>query len=207
VTGRLTSLLLVVGVASWVTGCDPSNDREPATAITPGPLMRPGWNCLASGCHFPDKQPRPPDWGAGGTVFATVDAPPDQGVEGVIVLLQDAEGKEVRLITNAAGNFFTPEPLKGPIDVTLERDRRRIKMPKPAPAGSCNFCHSQPPIPEGPAGRIYAPLMTGGFPLRRLISDWVGRSRRPQVPRTAPRTSRPPVSANPVPRPSRARTA
>jgi hypothetical protein len=68
-----------------------------------------------------------------------------------------ARGVEVRLITNAAGNFHTPESLEGPLDVTLERAGRTIKMPTPAPAGSCNFCHAHPAIPEGPAGRIYAP--------------------------------------------------
>jgi hypothetical protein len=119
--------------------------------------MRPGWNCLASGCHFPDGRTPPPDWGAGGTVFHRFDAPAEQGIAGVTVILRDASGLEVQLMTNAAGNFYTPEPLKGPIDVTLEREGRTIKMPMPAPAGSCNFCHAQPAIPDGPAGRIYAP--------------------------------------------------
>ncbi len=45
------------------------------------------------------------------------------------------------------------------IDVTLEREGRQIKMPMPAPAGSCGFCHSVPAtLGEGwPKGRIYAP--------------------------------------------------
>ena len=74
-----------------------------------------------------------------------------------MVTLRDARGFEVRLITNAAGNFYTAEPLEGPLDVTLERGGRTIKMPMPAPAGSCNFCHAQPAIQDGPAGRIFAP--------------------------------------------------
>jgi hypothetical protein len=119
--------------------------------------MRPGWNCLASGCHFPDKLPIPPDWGAGGTVFPRHDSGAHEGIAGVVVTLRDAVGREIRLTTNAAGNFFTPEALEGPIDVTLQRDGASVKMPMPAPAGSCNFCHAQPPIEDGPAGRIYAP--------------------------------------------------
>jgi hypothetical protein len=146
--------LLMAGAAlALLAGCD---DFVP-DMTKPGPLMRPGWNCLATGCHFPDGRAPPPDWGAGGTVFPSFDADPRDGVAGVSVLLVDARGVEVRLLTNSAGNFYTPEPLEGPIDVTLQKNGRTIKMPTPAPAGSCNFCHAYPPIPEGPPGRIHAP--------------------------------------------------
>ncbi len=153
------TLLRAVGLvfgAVWLIGCGATSDLAPAST-EPGPLMRPGWNCLATGCHFPDGHETPPDWGAGGTVFPRFDAPASAGIANVAVTLRDARGVEVRLITNAAGNFYTPAPLEGPLDVTLERDGRTIKMPTPAPAGSCNFCHAQPAIPQGPAGRIYAP--------------------------------------------------
>ena len=150
-------LALTMAVASaWLAACD-GWSAPPPIATEPGPLMRPGWNCLASGCHFPDGRETPPDWGAGGTVFERFDAASHQGIPDVAVTLRDARGMEVRLLTNAAGNFYTAEPLEGPIDVTLERGGRTIKMPTPAPAGSCNFCHAQPAIPDGPAGRIYAP--------------------------------------------------
>jgi hypothetical protein len=150
---RLVVALIVVGLPLAACG----SADGPAIATEPGPLMRPGWNCLASGCHFPDGRTPPPDWGAGGTVFERFYAPADQGVAGVAVTLRAANGTEVRLITNEAGNFYTPTTLPGPIDVTLEREGRTISMPMPAPAGSCNFCHAQPSIPDGPAGRIYAP--------------------------------------------------
>jgi hypothetical protein len=121
-------------------------------STVPGPLMRPGWNCLASGCHFPDKKPSPPDWSAGGTVFAAPDARPDQGLAGATVMIRDATGKEIRLTTNAAGNFYTAEDLAGPLAITVDHQGRRATMPEPAPAGSCNFCHE----PTGDAkGRIY----------------------------------------------------
>ena len=153
-TPRLALGLAVAG--ALLAACDGPSDPPPV-ATEPGPLMRPGWNCLATGCHFPDDRDTPPDWGAGGTVFERFDAPAHEGISDVAVTLRDARGVEVRLVTNAAGNFYTAEPLEGPIDVTLERDGRTIKMPTPAPAGSCNFCHAQPSIPGGPAGRIYAP--------------------------------------------------
>lgn len=147
--------LVVAALLATFAACGDTSESFDTTA--PGPLMRPGWNCLASGCHFPDGRSPPPDWGAGGTVFPRFDAEANQGVEGVTVTLRDSIGTEVKLITNAAGNFHTAEPLKGPIEVTLERGGRTIKMPTPAPAGSCNFCHARPAIPDGPAGRIYAP--------------------------------------------------
>jgi hypothetical protein len=74
---------------------------------------------------------------------------------GVTVVLRDEDGKEVRLVSNEAGNFFTAEPLRGSLDVTLEHQGRSRKMPDRAPAGSCNFCHSPPP--SAAQGRIYAP--------------------------------------------------
>jgi hypothetical protein len=114
--------------------------------------MRPGWNCLASGCHFPDGQPVPPDWSAAGTVYGAPAAAPHQGLAGTTVRIRDAAGKELSLTTNAAGNFYTAEPLAGPLRVSVEREGRLATMPEPAPAGSCNFCHE----PTGAAlGRIY----------------------------------------------------
>jgi hypothetical protein len=130
--------------------CGGADGPDPSTV--PGPLMRPGWNCLASGCHFPDGKPTPPDWGAGGTVYASPTARPDQGLAGATVIIRDATMRELRLVTNAAGNFHTPEKLAGPLAITIEYQGRTVAMPDPAPAGSCNFCHD----PAGVAkGRIY----------------------------------------------------
>jgi hypothetical protein len=148
-------ICLVVFLGGALTaGCgkeDDSSDFE-----TPGPLMRPGWNCQASGCHFPDKKPTPPDWSASGTVFPSNDSRVSKGLVGVIVAIRDSKGKEVRLETNEAGNFHTAEPLEGPLDVALEYRGIVTRMPIPAPAGSCNFCHSYPPDEGiGTLGRIY----------------------------------------------------
>jgi hypothetical protein len=95
-------------------------------------------------------------WSAGGTVYPSADSAADDGLEGVEVILTDAEEHEIRLVTNAAGNFWTPEPLVAPFNVALEYQGRRIEMPEAPPAGSCNACHGLPPIAGAP-GRIYAP--------------------------------------------------
>jgi hypothetical protein len=149
----------MAGLAA-AASCGGDTEDHAGDITTTGPLMRPGWNCLASGCHFPDKKPVPPDWGAAGTVFPGLDARATEGVPDVVVILRDGGGKEIRLVTNGVGNFYTAETFDGPIDVTLEREGRQIKMPTPAPAGSCNFCHSVPPTNEEgfPKGRIFAPL-------------------------------------------------
>ncbi len=148
---------LALAALAWaLSGCDPGeSDAERLASETPGPLMRPGWNCLASGCHFPDKQPKPPDWSAGGTVYRNKNSRASDGLAGATIVLRDEDGKEVRLQSNAAGNFNSAEPLSGSLDVTVEFQGRSIKMPKRAPAGSCNFCHAPPPSEAG--GRIYAP--------------------------------------------------
>ena len=132
--------------------------EPPPVATEPGPLMRPGLELL--GFRLPlSGWPSPPSrLGRGRNHLRKVRRPGSpRESKASRSRLRDARGIEVRLLTNAAGNFYTAEPLEGPIDVTLERAGRTIKMPTPAPAGSCNFCHAQPPIPEGPAGRIYAP--------------------------------------------------
>lgn len=136
--------------------CGNNNDEAPAarSSTLPGPLMRPGWNCNATGCHFPLGQTKPPPWSAGGTVFLDRMSDPNDGVKGAVVTLTDEEGKEVSLTTNEAGNFYTLEKLVGPLRVSLSYDGRTIRMPGTAPAGSCNFCHQ----PLGDAkGRIYLP--------------------------------------------------
>ena len=111
--------------------------------------MRPGWNCLASGCHFPDGRAPPPDWGAGGTIYERFDAHAHQGIEGVAVTLRDARGIEVRLLTNAAGNFYTAEPLEGPIDVTLERAAAQSRCRRPPRRARATSATPSPPSRRG----------------------------------------------------------
>lgn len=142
---------LFVGLLVGSGGCGEGDDG-PGISENPGPLMRAGWNCLASGCHFPDKQAVPPDWGAAGTVFADPLARLDRGIPGVTVRIRDSGGTTVDLVTNEVGNFFTPTALVGPLEIEIEKAGVVRKMPTPAPAGSCNFCHE----PEGvAAGRIF----------------------------------------------------
>lgn len=151
-----SSLVLASAAVLVACGAEPS---APETGISAteirGPTMRPGENCLR--CHSPTGGVGAPTWSAAGTVYDARDADRDAGVEGVTVIITGAGGERVRLVTNEVGNFFTDVPLTKPYRVLLEREGRQVEMPIPAPAGSCNACHSWPDRSGGAPGRIYAP--------------------------------------------------
>jgi len=128
--------------------------NEPEGEYT-GPLMRPGEDCLS--CHSDGAGRGAPIWSAAGTVYASADAEPHEGVGGVEVELMTSEGALIeRLITNEVGNFYTPTPLPDGFRVGLQYEGQRIEMPCPPPAGLCNACHNIPPIGQAP-GRIHVP--------------------------------------------------
>ncbi len=92
----------------------------------PGPMMRPGADCLE--CHG----------GGGGeedavawTVAGTWTG------EGLHVSIQDAAGKSFTLRTNQAGNFYTREAVQLPLTVAVEA----APMPGQVTYGGCNRCH------------------------------------------------------------------
>lgn len=122
-----------------------------------GPTMRPGDNCLR--CHqegFGERDA--PVFSAAGTIFPSVDSDHCEGVAGVRVFLMGADGQEVELTTNEAGNFWTREPLmeEGP-GPRIEFEGRTQKMGRNLPGvPACNACHSQPPVGGAP-GKIFAP--------------------------------------------------
>jgi hypothetical protein len=147
----LLSSILVAAFALAACGGSGETTTDPTQ---PGPLMMPGDNCLR--CHNPISDTGAPPWSAGGTVFPATDAKTTDGVMGAVVEITDAQGKVVKLTTNEAGNFYTAEALEAPLRVALTHDGKRIEMPVDAPAGSCNACHSLPPVGGAP-GRIHLP--------------------------------------------------
>ncbi len=149
--------LLVLPIALLLAACSSSSDAssDSLATETPGPLMRPGENCLR--CHSPNTGQNAPVWTAGGTIFTRKDAERDEGVPGVKVVLRGAAGEEVEVVTNAVGNFYTGAPLTKPYKVAITYEGRTKEMPIDAPAGSCNACHSWPDPVGGAPGRIYVP--------------------------------------------------
>ncbi len=92
----------------------------------PGPMMRPGSDCLE--CHG----------GGGGeedavawTVAGTF------GQQGSRVWIQDATGWSFTLTANQAGNFYTRELVRFPLSVSVDG----AAMPAQVTYGGCNRCH------------------------------------------------------------------
>jgi hypothetical protein len=145
-------LILLLALAA----CEPDNR----------PTMDPGQDCVS--CHIAGGQADLERWTAAGTVFRAVDSGADEGVSDVHVLIRDDLGREVRLTTNSAGNFYTAEDLDSDagLHVLLEylgHCRAMTNTPKPTftyelPDGTpphppvhgigCNHCHADPPPPD-----------------------------------------------------------
>jgi hypothetical protein len=127
----------------WVGGDAPSAE------------MRPGSDCV--GCHreenaralllagtvFPDRNP-------GGGIEPQDDC---LGLEGVEVVVTDAEGREHSTVTNRAGNFYfegspsdLPLPYEAEIRWRLSGEARRTPMATTPEYGGCARCHGS----EGP---------------------------------------------------------
>lgn len=149
--GLLLTTISLAGCSAEVEDrCGPVNE-------TPGPMMRPGQNCLR--CHqegFGEEDA--PVFSAAGTIFDSAEAEHCDGVEGVKVYLMGADGQEIELTTNAAGNFWTRAPLmpEGP-GPRIEFEDRSIEMQRALPTTpACNACHDNPPVGGAP-GKIFVP--------------------------------------------------
>ena len=121
-----------------------------------GPLMRPGEDCLV--CHGGgggggEGEEEGKTWSFAGTVY---DQDTNEGVHGVKVDLVDSRGRSITAWSNAAGNFYSAEPMTPPFTATLTRGGRSFTgTPDPVSTahmdyGGCNGCHVG-------GARIYAP--------------------------------------------------
>jgi hypothetical protein len=108
-----------------------------------GPLMTPGQDCQP--CHK--------RFTVSGTVFRHVDSLAADGLEGASVVITDRDGKSLSLDTNAAGNFYSEEPLHYPLQVEVHDGDVVRKMAPLVESRGCNACHQVPPT-SGAAGRI-----------------------------------------------------
>jgi hypothetical protein len=142
------------------------------------PVMQPGQDCTI--CHRAGKPASDRQWTISGTVFSSptacakylIDAGTgcQGGVEGVQVLVTEANGQTLTLTTNSAGNFYTDEPIDQFTSLMIQKGDRRMVMNLPVAGGlgasgtvGCNYCHSvqNPGTPTlgagGAPGSIYIP--------------------------------------------------
>ncbi len=99
----------------------------------PGPMMKPGSDCLE--CHGGGGgEEDAVAWTIAGTVTGSIG-----GQQGSTVSIRDAGGWSFTLTANQAGNFYTRETVSFPLTVAV--DGR--PMPNAVQAGdaSCNRCH------------------------------------------------------------------
>ncbi len=132
-----------------VVACTPEN----------GPTMRPGDDCLR--CHGGssaggEREHEATPWSLAGTVYPSVGAAANAGIEGVDVQVTDAAGFSFVLHSNLVGNFYSAETVAYPLRVCVARNGATRCMEEPSPSGACNACHTIPPQEEA-AGRIAAP--------------------------------------------------
>ncbi len=183
-------LLALASLALGGLGCDQSGNSTPPLPLAGlggVPTMLPGSDCLR--CHRPGGTAASHVWTVAGTVFPTATACPldggpgcGTGVEGVEVLVTDVNGRSFTLTTNAAGNFYTDQPLATLQTVMIQNGTHRMNMDVSIVGGgqallamstsgqaptadggvSCNACHalgSFPPTPGllGAPGNLFIP--------------------------------------------------
>jgi hypothetical protein len=144
-----------------LVACGDQSGMSPAPLQLAGfsgiPTMNPGQDCYT--CHIASGNAHRRVWNVSGTVFSDPLADVDAGVAGAEVLITDNDGKQITLVTNEAGNFYTGESVTFPlIDVQIQRGKRRMRMALDMQqgGGNCNACHTVPPM-NGAAGRLFIP--------------------------------------------------
>jgi hypothetical protein len=137
---------------------------EDIAGLDGSPGMMPGQNCLQ--CHVEGGSASFHAFSVAGTVYATPDAGENDGVQGVEILVTDATGRQLTLISNGAGNFYTAEDLVPPLQVAAQWGATRMNMNETPPGGQaghppartpCNLCHTVPGNNGGIANFMNAP--------------------------------------------------
>jgi hypothetical protein len=127
------------------------------------PGMNPGQDCLA--CHGATGQASAQQWSAAGTIFPRPDSASDEGIANAEILIVDSANppRALTLRSNAAGNFYTAEPLMPPLRVAAQYGGQRYQMQEAAPTGSCNLCHALDPHTVAKPAPLPSPWLDAGF--------------------------------------------
>jgi len=110
----------------------------------PNALRNQGEDCVS--CHRAGGKAPRSLFTVSGTVFRDgTGEPRETGVGQVAVMLTDAAGRRVELVSNAGGNFWSKEELLFPVQVvlrTLPDGAPRLGPADRCEHGNCNQCHS-----------------------------------------------------------------
>lgn len=150
--------LLVWIAALLVSGClpTPPEELQPAIGDDDGgnnSRHRPGEPCLL--CHGQDVPLPNPEFTVAGTVYDEIDAPSDEGLGGVEVIIVDADDRRWTTVSNRAGNFYFSRKLPYPLTVKIKRgDVVSTMQTRIWRNGSCAHCHGPEPD-EASVGRVF----------------------------------------------------
>ena len=96
-----------------------------------------GMDCMSCHAGFtaPDVK-----WTVAGTLYDTVTG--TTPVAGATIVVKDANGTELSLVSATKGSLFTTLPVTLPLTVRASSCPDDKTMPTPATNGSCNSCHT-----------------------------------------------------------------
>lgn len=149
----------VVSLACALCACDPPlsfeaqagcGDASKEESKHSGQML-PGRECKS--CHR--------GYTAAGTVFDTLNATCDTGVEGVKIEILDMDSNvKVTVMSNSVGNFYTKARLPTPFTARVTGPNGEVQQKKNAITdGNCSRCHRLPAV-EMAKGRLalFVPL-------------------------------------------------
>jgi hypothetical protein len=80
-------------------------------------------------------------WALAGTLYDTVSG--TAAISGASIIVKDAAGRTVKLVTQANGNFYTSDTtLKFPLQVSASKCPNTSAMGSSTSSGNCNNCHA-----------------------------------------------------------------
>jgi hypothetical protein len=135
-------------------GGSPSSTHDLAGSNTPAADMaQASSNCIAiatpltnghhnagaacAGCHDGTTATL---WTASGTLYDTVAGA--NAIAGATIVLTDANGQQVSIVTSSNGNFYTQSALALPVSARASGCPNDVAMVSKASSGDCNSCHN-----------------------------------------------------------------
>lgn len=117
------------GAADLATSCIPLTQAQSSGHHNAGTA------CL--GCHDGNNATR---WTAAGTLYNAVSG--GSAIAGATIVLTDANGQQVQIVSSTNGNFYTQTALAYPVTARASGCPSDVPMIAKASSGDCNTCHN-----------------------------------------------------------------